>query len=187
MRLLFEKLVPSLLFFPLHFLNKIENFLRRVLNNYFFSTSHNIPFRQKYKTKTILQNFLPRLLDFFAEREDGGNGQSEMLQTPGDADEGDAENQPAPQMEEGDLPPATQDPQKVHHDSQASLLLRTAYQFVPEGPQGISAKLEQLNSEGNADKGKTHQQTGEVIKDGNDNPAQNKPKDVSNSFHSAIS
>ena len=50
-----------------------------------------------------------------SEREDRGEGHFEVLEAEGDADDGDAEKEAEGKVEEGDLPPAEEDPDEVHY------------------------------------------------------------------------
>ena len=123
---------------------------------------------------------IPRPLstDFLSERENGGDGHLEVLQTPGNSHDGDAEDQAEDQMDECDLPPAQEDPDKIHHNGKTARLAGTVDQFMAEGPQGIGAQLEQLHAERDADDGNAHQQANKVIDYGDQQSAENKPEKI---------
>ena len=78
-----------------------------------------------------------------------------MLQGTGTAHDGEQEDASAHHVQKGNLPPAQQDPEKVHHHGHAAGLVGAVHQFVPERPQGIRPQFEQLDSERNADNGKS--------------------------------
>ena len=132
-----------------------------------------------FATKSLI--FL--LTDLFAEGKDGGDGQFEVLGAPGDADDRDAEDQAEDGVENGDFPPAEEDPEEVHHDGEATGFVGFVDQFVAEGPECVAAELEELDAERDADNRDAHHQTHEKIHDGDQQAAQDEPENVAERFH----
>ena len=56
-------------------------------------------------------------------------------------------------------------------------------QFMAKGPQGASPQFEQLHPAGYADDGDAHQQTHDVIDDGDEDTAKNRPEYVAEQEH----
>ena len=81
-------------------------------------------------------------------------------------------------MQEGNLPPAREDPEEVHHDGQAARLVGLVHHLVSERPQRIRSQLKQLNTKGNADDGDAHDEPHHIINEGNDDTSQEEPEDV---------
>ena len=102
-----------------------------------------------------------------------------MLKAEGDANDGDAEDDAENQVQDRHLPPSAKNPDEIHHDGKASRFIRPGYQLVPERPQRVRAQLEQLHAERNADDGDAQQQPHNVVDQGDDDAAQDKPEDVS--------
>lgn len=86
-------------------------------------------------------------------------------------------------MNHGNLPPAQKNPDEVHNNGYAARLVGAVNQFMAKGPQGVSPQLEQLHPEGYADDGDAHQQTHDVIDDGDEDTAKNKPEYVAEQTH----
>ena len=76
------------------------------------------------------------------EREDGVQRHLEVLDSEGNPHDGDAEDEAAHPVDDGDLPPAQQNPDQIHDDGQAARLAGTVHQFMSEGPHGVGSKLE---------------------------------------------
>lgn len=121
---------------------------------------------------------------FFAEREYGTEGHLEMLQAPGNSYDGDTEEEPAYEVDEGNLPPTEKYPDKVHYHRYAARLVGTVHQLVAKRPEGICTQLKELHSERYADDGYAHQQTDDVVYQGDHDTAQDEPDDVAEEFHS---
>ena len=132
-----------------------------------------------FATKSLI--FL--LTDFFAEGKDGGDGQFEVLGAPGDADDRDAEDQAEDGVENGDFPPAEEDPEEVHHDGEATGFVGFVDQFVAEGPECVAAELEELDAEGDADDRDAHHEPHKEIHDGDQDAAEDEPEKVADCFH----
>ena len=122
-------------------------------------------------------------MNFFTEREDGADGHLEVLQAPGDAHDRDAEQQAETQVDQGDLPPAQQDPEEVHHRGQAAGLPGAVHQLVAEGPEGVAAEFEELDAEGDADDGDAHHQPHEEIDQRDEQAAEHEPDQITEKFH----
>ena len=86
----------------------------------------------------------------FAERKQGGYDHLEVLHAEGDTDDGDAQDDAEEKMDQGDLPPAGQNPDDVHDGRQAAGLFRLVYDLMTEGPEGIGSELEELHAERDA-------------------------------------
>lgn len=56
-------------------------------------------------------------------------------------------------------------------------------QFMAKGPQGVSPQFEQLHPAGYAYDGDAHQQTHDVIDDGDEDTAKNRPEYVAEQEH----
>ena len=106
-----------------------------------------------------------------------------MLEAPGDADDGDAEDEAEKKMADGDFPPATENPDEIHHRGEAARLARTIDEFVAEGPHRVGTQLEQLDAERDADDGDAHQQPHQEVKQRDEQTAEYEPEKVSNRFH----
>ena len=106
-----------------------------------------------------------------------------MLHAKGNPDNGNAEQQATRQVDQGDFPPAKQNPDEVHHNGQASRLTGAVHHFIAEGPQGIGSQLEELESERDTDNGDTQQNPCGIIHQGDKDTAKNEPKYVSERVH----
>ena len=122
-------------------------------------------------------------MDFFAKRKYGTEGHLEVLESPGDAHYGDAEDEAAHKVDNGYLPPATEHPDEVHHHRHAARLIGPVNQFVAKWPEGVGPQLEKLHAEGYADDGYAHQQADDVVYHGDDDATKDKPEDVADEFH----
>ena len=101
-----------------------------------------------------------------------------MLYAERDTNDGDAEDKSADEMDQGDLPPTYQYPDKVHYHRQASRFVWAVDKFMSEGPQGVDAEFEKLESEWYADDGKTHQEPDEEVDQRYNQSAQHQPQYV---------
>ena len=119
------------------------------------------------------------LSDFFSEGEDGADGHFEVLEAEGNAHDSDAEDDAEEQVQERHLPPSAENPDEIHHNGKASRLIWPVHQFVTERPQRVRAQLEQLHTERNAHDGDAQQQSHDIVDEGDDYAAQDKPEDVS--------
>ena len=106
-----------------------------------------------------------------------------MPQSPRYANNGDAEEQPAREVQSGNLPPAKKYPDKIHHRRQASGFTRPVYKFMAEWPQSVSAQLEELHTEGDANDGDAHQQSHDILDEGDDYAAKQKPEYIAKELH----
>lgn len=106
-----------------------------------------------------------------------------MLEPEGDTDDRDAEDETADYMDEGDFPPAEKDPDEVHDGGKAAGLAGAVDQLAPEGPEGVAAQLEELDSERNADDSYAHQQPYNDVDGGDQEAAQDEPGEVSEELH----
>lgn len=122
--------------------------------------------------------------DLFPERKHGSNRHLEMLQSPGNSHDGHAEKKAEEEVNEGDLPPAAENPDEIHHHRHAARLFGTIHQLMAKGPQCISAQLEQLHAKGYADERDAHQQSNNIVDNGNDNTAKQKPEYIAKKLHS---
>ena len=109
-----------------------------------------------------------------------------MLQGKGDAHDGEQEDNAAYHVQKGNLPPAQQDPEKVHHHGHATGLIGAVHQLVPERPQGIGPQLEQLKPKRNADERKAHHQTHHIVDEGDEDAAQQQPENITDKVHLLI-
>ena len=120
------------------------------------------------------------------EGEDGGDGEAEVHDAEGKAHDCEAEDEPAHQVDDGDLPPAEEDPDEVHDDGYTAGFAGAVHQFGAEGPEGVGSQLEQLQAEGDADDGDAHQQAHDVVDDGYQDAAQDEPEEVADGVHLTI-
>ena len=124
-----------------------------------------------------------RSVYFFSKGEDRADGHLEVLHAPGDAHDGDAEQQAEDQVEDGDLPPAEQDPDEVHHHRHAARLVGTVHQLMAERPEGVGPQFEKLDAKGDADDGDAQHEPHDVVNQGDDESAQDEPEDVAEELH----
>lgn len=106
-----------------------------------------------------------------------------MLNAKGYAYDGDTAQQAEHQVNHGNLPPAQQDPDEVHHNGQDARLIGTVHQLMAEGPEGVNPKLEQLHAKGNADDSNAHHKADDEVDDRNEDAAKNEPEYVTDGFH----
>ena len=102
-----------------------------------------------------------------------------MLHAPGNAHDGDAEEKAEGEVNDGNLPPATEDPDEVHYHRYTPGFIGAVNQHMAEGPQCIGAQLKQLHAKGNADDCYAHQQAHDIVDDGDDNATKDEPEYVS--------
>lgn len=88
---------------------------------------------------------------------------AEVLEPPGNANDGDAEQETERQMQDSYLPPAQKNPDEVHDYRYAPRLTRAELHIMPERPQDVRAQLKQLHPEGYADNSQAHQQPHHII------------------------
>ena len=86
-------------------------------------------------------------------------------------------------MDDGDLPPAQQDPDQVHDDGKAARFAGLVHQLVSERAQRIAAQLEQLNAERNADDGDAHQKPHDEIDDSHEDTPEYEPQKIAEKVH----
>ena len=84
----------------------------------------------------------PRLVDDLSEGKDGRDDHLEVLKTERDADDRDAENEPAEEMQERNLPPANENPDDIHQYGKTAGLARAVDDLVTEGPECVCAQHE---------------------------------------------
>ena len=123
---------------------------------------------------------LPQML---AEGKGGGGNHLEVLDSERNPDDGDAEEKTADEVNRRDLPESGKDPNDIHHHRQTTGFFVAKLHLAPERPHDISAKFKQLDPEWNSDNGYAHQQTHQVVKEGNLQSPEDQPKDVSYNFH----
>ena len=109
-----------------------------------------------------------------------------MPDAKGNADDSDAEQQAENQVKNGNLPPSRQNPEEIHKHGQTSGLIGAVHQLMTKGPQCICAQFEELHAKRYADDGDAHQQPHQVIYQGDDDTAQQKPEYVAKSVHEAV-
>lgn len=136
-----------------------------------------------YGLKLDLAHLDWRLLYYFAKREDGADGHFEVLEPQWNTDNCDAENEAECQMQRGNLPPTTENPYQIHNHGYATGLIRAIYQLMTKWPQGVRAQFEQLNAKWYAYDCDAHQQSHQIVNQGDDNPAKDKPENVAKRFH----
>ena len=117
-------------------------------------------------------------MNLFTKWEDRIQGHLEVLHAPGNSYNCDAEDEAADEVDEGNLPPAEEYPDEVHHHRYAARFIGAVHQLVAEGPEGVSAQLEELYAKGYADDCDAHQQTDDVVYQGDDDTAEDEPNDV---------
>ena len=106
-----------------------------------------------------------------------------MLQAERNADDGHAENESAQQMDGGNLPPARQDPDQVHHSRYTAGFPGPVNQLMAERPECIGTQLEKLRAERDTDDGNAHQQPDNIVDQGDEDSSQKEPADVTEQFH----
>ena len=124
---------------------------------------------------------LPALPAGLAEGKEGEAGYLEVLQTEGDADDGDAEQGADNDVGKGNFYPAAEDPDDVQHEVNAAGLAVAEDGGFAEGAEREDADFHQLQAEGNADDGNAKQQSGNDISQPDEEAAEQEPKYVSES------
>ena len=109
---------------------------------------------------------------FRAERHQGELCQLEVLESEGDADNGDAENQTDAQMFDRQRHAGENDPQDIHDQRNRA---GTPHDFLPERTAGQFRKLEALHADRNADDGHAPQQSADKPRQSAEKSAENKP------------
>lgn len=109
-----------------------------------------------------------------------------MLHAPRDAHDGDAEQQAEYAVDNGNLPPAEQDPEQVHHRGEATGLARPEDHRMAERPESKRPQLEELQPERNPDDGHAHHQAHDEIQDRNDEAAEEQPEDIAEKSHNCV-
>lgn len=94
-----------------------------------------------YKVHTVC-NFYRVLHHFFAEGEDGGEGELEVLQAPRDTHDGTTKNQSKSEMREGNLPPTQKNPKYIEYNLQAASAVCFWYKVMTEWPKRQHTHLE---------------------------------------------
>ena len=111
----------------------------------------------------------------FAEREQGEEGDLEMLDAERDADDGDAADEAENEMGRGNLPPPDKDPEDVHTDAQTTCRILSLDDFRAERPEGEDAEFPKLTAERDADDGDAEKQPGQEISERDKKSAQHEP------------
>ena len=88
-------------------------------------------------------------------------------------------------MKQGNLPPAKQYPDEIHHNGYTARLIGTVHQLMAERPEGEGTELEELYAKRNADDGDAHQQPYDIVDNGDDDTAKNQPEYIADRVHSA--
>ena len=102
-----------------------------------------------------------------------------MHLAPGDADDGDAEQQAVEDVGEKDPDAAHEEPQHIHEHAQTARLRLLPLYLRAERPNGQHAQLHTLQTERDADDGYHQNQSGDEILNGSMQPAKDQPNDVS--------
>ena len=101
-----------------------------------------------------------------------------MHLSPGDADDGDAEQQTVEDMGEADPDAAHDEPQYIHERAQAPRLRLFPFHLRAERPDGQHAQLHALQAERDTDDGYHQYQSCNEILNGSMQPAKDQPNDV---------
>ena len=118
---------------------------------------------------------LPGLPAGLPEGEEGEAGYLEVLQTEGDADDGDAEQGTDNDVGKGDFYPAAEDPDNVQHQVNAAGLAVAEDGGFAERAEREDADFHQLEAEGDADNGDAKQQSCNDIAHADEEAAEQEP------------
>ena len=106
-----------------------------------------------------------------------------MHLSPGDADDGDAEQQAVENVGEANPDASYEEPQHVHEHAQTARLRWFPLHLRAEGPDGQHAQLHTLQAEWDADDGYHQHQSCDEILNGSMQPAKDQPNDVALKLH----
>ena len=113
------------------------------------------------------------------EGKEGQLHELEGLQTQGNADDGDAADDPREQVAEGHFPAHQHSPDDVGD----GMLVEVAGDLLAEGGEGELGGLEALGAQGDPDDGDAEQQTQQSPAQTQPESAENEPDDVGDEFH----
>ena len=102
-----------------------------------------------------------------------------MHLAPGDADDGDAEQQAIEDVGKTDPDAANEEPQHIHEHAQTARLRLLPLHLRAERPDGQHAQLHALQTERDADDGYHQNQSCDEILNGSMQPAKDQPDDIS--------
>lgn len=100
-----------------------------------------------------------------------------------DAYDGDIEYDTEEDVGEPNPYSANEEPDDVHQQIQATVLLLFLSHRGTERPQGEDTEFETLQSEGNADNGNHQGKPADEVLNGNGEPAKDNPDNISKRFH----
>ena len=123
------------------------------------------------------------LYNVVTEGGDGQTGQFEMLHAEGDADDGDAEDQPEKEM--GQKYPYSPDkkPDDIHEEGKTTATLREVYHLATERPEGQHSEFQGLYPERNSDDRDKQTYAGYKVFQCDEETAEQDPDDISKNFH----
>lgn len=121
--------------------------------------------------------------DVAAERREGEAGHFEMLASPWQADDGQAEEQTEKEVEQTGDDAAREQPDHIENEREATRGRRIAPHCCPERPKSKQAELESLPSKRQADNGDGQRKTAGEIAESSLKTAENEPKQISDDAH----
>ena len=109
-----------------------------------------------------------------------------MHLSPGDTDDGDAEQQAVEEVGETDPNASNEEPQHIHEHAQTARLRLLPLYFRAEGPNSQYAQLHTLQAERDTDDGNHQDQSCDEILNGSMQPTKDQPNDVTKYLHVQI-
>ena len=109
--------------------------------------------------------------------------QLEMLHAPGEADDGDGEEDAEGQVCQGDPDAEEYQPDQVHDRGKAAAGHLRSPHFAAKRPEGQHAQLHGLKPKGDADDGQHQDKTCREIFDGYGEASEDKPDEVAEDLH----
>jgi hypothetical protein len=128
-------------------------------------------------------NYALIINDLTSKGVEGKSGELEVLHAEGDADDGDAQQEPDTQVAQADPDAAAQQPDHVEDNGQAAGVVPGLPRGATERPQGQHTQLHRLQPERDADDGDHQQQAADKIFHCNEDAAEQQPDDVSKTAH----
>ena len=119
------------------------------------------------------------LSQFFPERWKGQLCQPEVHLSEWDADDGNTEYETVEDVGEPYPDAANEEPQDIHENAQTAWLWWLPFYFRTERPDGQHTQFQALQAERDADDGDHQYQSGDEVLQGNMQPSEYDPDDVS--------
>jgi hypothetical protein len=119
----------------------------------------------------------------FPEGHEGNRDEFEVLGGKGEPDDGDGEEEPEKEVDEGGVKPSAKEPDDVEQGRQTTGGGGSAHDLLTKGPEYQVGQFETLKAKGNADDRTAEQKTADNISQGGKEASAYHPDEISQQVH----